>query len=66
MLTEVLKEREAQVELAKLKAEAAKGQDKELLEQTRREHEHALLREQNAAYKRMQAAKENAGFVVKQ
>lgn len=66
MLTEVLKERDAQVELNKLKIEAAKNNDVEWLQKAQREYEDSIRRDQENARKRMEAADENATFINKQ
>ena len=65
-LSEVLKERDAQMELKHLKARASEGQDSEWLEKSRREYEDSIRRDQEAAMKRMMAADQNAGFIQKQ
>lgn len=65
-LTEVLKERDAQIELKILKAKAQEGQDKEWLEKTQRELEDSICRDQEHARKRMQAALDNRDFIIKQ
>lgn len=65
-LTEVLKERDAQIELKILKAKAQDGQDREWLEKTTREYEDSIHRDQENARKRMQAANENCEFVLRQ
>ena len=65
-LSEVLKERDAQVELKILKAKASEGQDHEWMEKTQREYEDSIRRDQEAARKRMMAAAENANFIQKQ
>ena len=62
MLTEVLKEREAQIELKKLKESASAGKDKEWLERSRRGYEDGILRDQEEAVKRMQKLKITADF----
>ncbi|XP_076461037.1 cilia- and flagella- associated protein 210-like [Babylonia areolata] len=65
-LTEVLKERDAQIELNILKAKASEGQDREWLEKTQKELEDSIRRDQEAAMKRINAAKENKSFINKQ
>lgn len=65
-LSEVLKERDAQVELKILKAKASEGQDREWMEKAQREYEDSIRRDQEAARKRMMAAAENANFIQKQ
>ena len=66
MLTEVLKEREAQLELKRLKDQAGHGQDKEYLEQAQRELEEGIRSDQAKAAERMLAAKENQHFLKAQ
>lgn len=65
-MTEVLKEREAQIELAHLKAKASEGEEEEWLNQMNKEHEYAMQKEHSAAFRRMQAARDNQEFVKKQ
>lgn len=65
-LTEVLKERDAQVELNILKAKANEGQDREWLQMSKKEQDDSIRRDQEAALKRMKAALENAEFMKKQ
>ena len=62
MLTEVLKERDAQLELKRLKELASEGKDNEWLEKAKREHEMAIIQDQDRARKRISAAKENQLF----
>ena len=62
LLTEVLKERDAQLELMKLKEKANEGKDKEWLERARKEYEEEILRDQDAAAQRIKASRENAAF----
>nr|KAG5693818.1 hypothetical protein BaRGS_004426 [Batillaria attramentaria] len=64
--TEVLKERDAQVELNRLKAKAAEGVDREWLEKAQREYDDSIRRDQENAYKRMMAARDNENFLQKQ
>ena len=66
MLTEVLKEREAQIELKHLKEKANEGQDLEHLKQSMREHEEAIRHDQMRAAERIKAAKDTAGFQITQ
>jgi len=66
MLTEVLKEREAQLELKRLKDMAGKGQDKEWLDLARREHEEAIRADQMKAAERIVNAKQNQHFLKAQ
>ncbi|KAL8587022.1 hypothetical protein ACOMHN_023412 [Nucella lapillus] len=65
-LTEVMKERDAQIELNILKAKASEGLDKELLEKAKRDYEDSIRRDQEAAMKRMKATKDNANFIQTQ
>jgi len=62
MLTEVLKEREAQIELKRLKALASDGKDVELFRQAQREHEEAIIKDQAKAMERIMASKSTAQF----
>ena len=62
LLTEVLKEREAQLELKRLKEAASEGQDLEWVEQAQREYEEGILRDQQDAAKRIEKAHRNASF----
>lgn len=66
MLTEVLKEREAQLELKKLKEKANEGQDKEWLAKATREYEEGIKTDQAKAANRIKAAKDNASFQLSQ
>jgi flagellar biosynthesis/type III secretory pathway protein FliH len=66
MLTEVLKEREAQLELKRLKEQASHGKDKEWLEIAQREYEEAIRLDQTKAAERIIAAAENQGFLKAQ
>lgn len=66
MLTEVLKEREAQLELKYLKEHANQGKDKEWLEKAQREHEEAIRQSQIQAAERLLAAADNQNFVKAQ
>lgn len=66
MLTEVLKEREAQLELKRLQAQANEGKDKEWLDKARREHEEAIRLDQEQAFGRIMAAKTNQNFLKAQ
>lgn len=65
-LTEVLKERDAQLELNILKKKAAEGEDREWLESAQREYDDSIRRDQEKALARMQAAADNVSFVSKQ
>lgn len=66
MLTEVLKEREAQLELKRLKEQASHGKDKEWLEIAQREHEEAIRLDQTKAAERLINAAENQSFLKAQ
>lgn len=66
MLTEVLKEREAQLELKKLKEKATEGQDKEWLAKATREYEEGIKTDQVKAANRIRAAKDTASFQISQ
>ncbi|KAK3104153.1 hypothetical protein FSP39_024871 [Pinctada imbricata] len=66
MLTEVLKERDAQLELKKLKELASQGKDKEWYDKARREYELAIIQDQDRARNRIHAAKETQQFHVAQ
>lgn len=66
MLTEVLKEREAQLELKRLKEQASHGKDREWLEQAQREHEEAIRQDQAKAAGRIIAAADNQKFLKAQ
>ena len=66
MLTEVLKERDAQLELKRLQAMASEGKDKEWLERAKREHEEAIRQDQVQAFDRIKAAKTNQNFLKAQ
>ncbi|XP_071108770.1 cilia- and flagella- associated protein 210-like [Haliotis cracherodii] len=62
LLTEVLKEREAQLELKQLKERANEGKDQEWLEITRREYEEGIQKDHAKAAERISAARETADF----
>ncbi|XP_076439715.1 cilia- and flagella- associated protein 210-like [Babylonia areolata] len=62
-LSEVLKERDAQVELNALKAKAKENEDLEWLQKAQRDYEDSIMRDQAAAVKRMKAADENRAFL---
>ena len=62
LLTEVLKEREAQVELKRLKSAAGHGQDKEYLEAAQRDYDEAILKDQHEARCRNDMTQETASF----
>lgn len=66
MLTEVLKERDAQLEFNQLKKAASHGQDRAYLEQEQRELEEAIRRDQEEALKRTHEAKKNTEFLKAQ
>ncbi|XP_052817279.1 cilia- and flagella- associated protein 210-like [Mya arenaria] len=66
MLTEVLKEREAQLELKRLKEAASHGKDKAWLDQAQREYEEAIQQDQVRAAERIINAKDNQGFLKAQ
>ncbi|XP_071491246.1 cilia- and flagella- associated protein 210-like [Diadema antillarum] len=66
MLTEVLKEREAQIELKKKREEAGKGKDKELLMRALREMEEAVLADQEKAMQRLKERKDISEFQKQQ
>lgn len=66
MLTEVLKEREAQLELKRLKEQASHGKDKEWLDIAKREHEEAIRQDQSKAAERILAAAGNQNFLMAQ
>ncbi|XP_053373557.1 cilia- and flagella- associated protein 210-like [Mercenaria mercenaria] len=66
MLTEVLKEREAQLELKRLKEQASHGKDREWLEVAQKEHEEAIRLDQTKAAERLVAASENQKFLKAQ
>lgn len=62
LLTEVLKEREAQLELAKLQANANQGRDSFYLEESRRLYQEGVLKDQNEAKIRLDNAKSCANY----
>ena len=66
MLTEVLKERDAQLELKRLQAMASEGKDQEWLVKAQREHEEAIRLDQGQAVERIKAAKTNQNFLKAQ
>ncbi|VDI02158.1 Hypothetical predicted protein [Mytilus galloprovincialis] len=65
-LTEVLKEREAQIELKRLKDKANIGKDNEYLELERREYEQSIKDDQAKAMERIIAAQNTRQFQVAQ
>ncbi|XP_054767748.2 cilia- and flagella- associated protein 210-like [Lytechinus pictus] len=66
LLTEVLKERDAQLELKKAREAAMGGKDKELLLREQRELEEGILADQEKALKRLQDRKVIADFQSQQ
>ncbi|XP_078572432.1 cilia- and flagella- associated protein 210-like [Branchiostoma floridae x Branchiostoma japonicum] len=66
LLTEVLKERDAQVELKQAKERANQGKDKELLRKFQEDRERAILEDQMAARKRYEERATVANFQIKQ
>ncbi|CAD5114893.1 DgyrCDS3923 [Dimorphilus gyrociliatus] len=66
LLSEVLKERDAQLELKKLKEKAAEGADNEWLDYERKQLEDAILKEQREARERIEKNHENAKYVLRQ
>lgn len=66
MLTEVLKEREAQLELKRLKEQAGHGKDREWLDQAQRDHEEAIRQDQAKAAERLLAAADHQKFLKAQ
>ncbi|XP_046568387.1 coiled-coil domain-containing protein 173-like [Haliotis rubra] len=66
LLTEVLKEREAQLELKQLKERASEGKDQEWLELQRREYEEGIQKDHAKAAARIAAASETAAFQTAQ
>lgn len=66
MLTEVLKEREAQVELKQLRKLASAGRDKEWLEKSRYQYDASIQEDQQNAAERIRKAQENAAFQAAQ
>ena len=65
-MTEVLKEREAQIELKHLKDEAMKNQDKEYLKIDREMHDRSIQADQEKARKRNMAALKTSEFQMLQ
>ncbi|XP_066302151.1 cilia- and flagella- associated protein 210-like [Branchiostoma lanceolatum] len=66
LLTEVLKERDAQVELKQAKERANQGKDRELLRKFQEDRERAILEDQMAASKRYQERATVANFQINQ
>lgn len=62
LLTEVLKEREAQLELNRLKEKALDCQDNAWLDKARKDYEEGILRDQQQASKQIKHLKETAKF----
>lgn len=62
LLTEVLKEREAQLELARLKGKHTEGKDKEAFEQQQRDFEESIRQDQLNAAKRNREKQDIALF----
>ncbi|ELU10324.1 hypothetical protein CAPTEDRAFT_176680 [Capitella teleta] len=60
--SEVLKEREAQLELRKLLELGGKDKDKEYVDRARKEYEEAIIKEQEMARERIRLAQETAAF----
>ncbi|XP_067938242.1 cilia- and flagella- associated protein 210-like [Watersipora subatra] len=65
-LTEVLKERDAQVEFSHLKKAANQGMDRAYLEREQRDLEEAIAKDQMEAQKRILSAKKNRDFIKAQ
>lgn len=65
-LTEVLKERDAQLEFIELKKAANQGMDRAYLEQTQRDLEEAIRKDQLEAQRQIAEAKLNRGFIKAQ
>ena len=65
-LTEVLKEREAQIGLKRLKDRANTGRDLEFLQHERREYEKSVKEDQAKAMDRILAAQETRSFQTSQ
>ncbi|XP_022099019.1 coiled-coil domain-containing protein 173-like [Acanthaster planci] len=66
LLTEVLKEREAQIDLKKQREAALSGKDKDLLARYQRELEEGILEDHKKAVKAIKERKEVAEFQLKQ
>lgn len=62
LLTEVLKERDAQVELKRLRATTGADKDKAWVELAEREHQEAILKDQNEARQRMAKVNSTAAY----
>ena len=65
-MTEVLKEREAQLELKRLKEKANEGKDNEYLQLARKEYEQSIKEDQAKAMERMLAAQQTRQFQTAQ
>ena len=65
-MSEVLKERDTQLELKQLKTKAYMDEDKDWLEQTQKEYQDSIARVHQAALRRVQAAEDNVNFIKKQ
>ena len=65
-LTEVLKEREAQIELKRLKDKANTGKELEFLQHERREYEKSIKEDQAKAMERILAAQDTRHFQTSQ
>lgn len=65
-LTEVLKERDAQLEFNQLKKAANQGMDRAYLEQAQRDLEEAIRNDQMKAQQQIVAAKTNKEFIKAQ
>lgn len=66
LLTEVLKERDAQLDLKRAREAAMEGNDMELFLRAQRELEEGILADQEKALKRMQDRKANSEFQTQQ
>ena len=66
LLTEVLKERDAQLDLKMAREAAMEGNDRELFLRAQRELEEGILADQEKALKRMQDRKANSEFQTQQ
>ena len=66
VLTEVLKERDAQVELNRLRKAASAGKDRDLLLRAQQELEEGIKHDQEKAMERMKNNRETADFQIAQ
>ena len=66
VLTEVLKERDAQVELNRLRKAASAGKDRDLLLKAQQQLEERIKHDQEMAMKRMKNNRETADFQMAQ